>query len=80
VQAAGEERKQSMTLLSVNINKVALIRNSRGRNYPDVTAFAARCLDLGAAGSRCIRVLISVMHVTAMLKRWVLYVRPAVWN
>jgi pyridoxine 5-phosphate synthase len=50
VQAAGEERKQSMTLLSVNINKVALIRNSRGRNYPDVTAFAARCLDLGAAG------------------------------
>ena len=39
-----------MTLLSVNINKVALIRNSRGRNYPDVDAFAARCLDLGAAG------------------------------
>lgn len=50
MQAAGEERKQSMTLLSVNINKVALIRNSRGRNYPDVAAFAARCLDLGAAG------------------------------
>ena len=24
-----------MTQLSVNINKIALIRNSRGRNYPD---------------------------------------------
>jgi pyridoxine 5-phosphate synthase len=39
-----------MTKLSVNINKVALLRNSRGRNYPDVRAFAARCLDLGAHG------------------------------
>lgn len=39
-----------MTLLSVNINKIALLRNSRGRNYPDVDAFAARFLDLGAAG------------------------------
>jgi pyridoxine 5-phosphate synthase len=39
-----------MTLLSININKIALIRNSRGRNYPDVVAFAARCLDLGANG------------------------------
>jgi len=39
-----------MTLLSININKIALLRNSRGRNYPDVDAFAARFLDLGAAG------------------------------
>lgn len=39
-----------MTKLSVNINKVALLRNSRGRNYPDVQAFAARCLELGAHG------------------------------
>lgn len=39
-----------MTRLSVNINKIALLRNSRGRNYPDVTAFATRCLDLGAHG------------------------------
>ncbi len=39
-----------MTLLSVNINKIALLRNSRGRNFPDVAAFAARCLDLGAHG------------------------------
>ncbi|MBP6506451.1 MAG: pyridoxine 5'-phosphate synthase [Opitutaceae bacterium] len=39
-----------MTKLSVNINKIALLRNSRGRNYPDVAAFAARYLDLGAHG------------------------------
>jgi pyridoxine 5-phosphate synthase len=39
-----------MTRLSVNINKIALLRNSRGRNYPDVGAFAARCLDFGAGG------------------------------
>lgn len=39
-----------MTHLSININKVALLRNSRGRNYPDVLAFARRCLELGAQG------------------------------
>ncbi len=39
-----------MTQLSININKVALLRNSRGRNYPDVVAFARRCLELGAKG------------------------------
>jgi pyridoxine 5-phosphate synthase len=39
-----------MTKLSVNINKIALLRNSRGRNYPDVCAFAERCLQLGADG------------------------------
>jgi pyridoxine 5-phosphate synthase len=39
-----------MTHLSVNINKVALLRNSRGRDYPSVRAFAERCLRLGAHG------------------------------
>jgi pyridoxine 5-phosphate synthase len=39
-----------MTKLSVNINKIALLRNSRGRNFPDVAAFATRCLQLGAHG------------------------------
>ena len=39
-----------MTQLSVNINKIALIRNSRGRNYPDVVAFSERFLQLGAHG------------------------------
>jgi pyridoxine 5-phosphate synthase len=40
----------AMTTLSININKIALLRNSRGRNFPDVRSFAARCLTLGADG------------------------------
>ena len=39
-----------MTHLSVNINKVALLRNSRGGNTPDVAAFAEKCLNYGAHG------------------------------
>lgn len=39
-----------MTCLSVNINKVALLRNSRGRDFPSVLGFAERCLALGAHG------------------------------
>ncbi|MCS7188253.1 MAG: pyridoxine 5'-phosphate synthase [Bacteroidia bacterium] len=39
-----------MTRLSVNINKVALLRNSRGGNLPDVIAFAQTCERLGADG------------------------------
>ena len=38
------------TQLSVNLNKIALLRNARGRNYPSVTDFAARVLDSGAIG------------------------------
>jgi pyridoxine 5-phosphate synthase len=39
-----------MTKLSVNINKVALIRNSRGGNYPDIIQFAKDCESFGADG------------------------------
>lgn len=39
-----------MTRLSVNINKVALIRNSRGGNLPDLTQFARDCELFGAEG------------------------------
>jgi pyridoxine 5-phosphate synthase len=39
-----------MTKLSININKISLLRNSRGRNFPDVRLFAERCLNLGAHG------------------------------
>jgi pyridoxine 5-phosphate synthase len=38
------------TALSINVNKFALLRNSRGQNTPDVASLASRCLDLGAAG------------------------------
>jgi len=39
-----------MTRLSVNINKVALIRNSRGNNLPDLRQFAQDCESYGAEG------------------------------
>lgn len=39
-----------MTNLSVNINKVATIRNARGGNVPDVTRVALDCCDFGADG------------------------------
>ncbi len=39
-----------MTRLSVNINKVALIRNSRGKNLPDVVQVAKDCEHYGAQG------------------------------
>lgn len=39
-----------MTKLSININKVALIRNSRGGNYPDLVKFAKDCELFGAQG------------------------------
>lgn len=39
-----------MTRLSVNINKVATLRNARGENVPDVENFAADCETFGAQG------------------------------
>lgn len=39
-----------MTRLSVNINKVALIRNSRGGNLPDLIQVAKDCEAFGAQG------------------------------
>lgn len=39
-----------MTRLSVNINKVATLRNARGENNPDVVKFAQDCEKFGAQG------------------------------
>ena len=39
-----------MTKLSVNINKVATLRNARGENHPDVVKFAIDCEKFGADG------------------------------
>ncbi len=39
-----------MTRLSVNINKVATLRNARGGNLPDVEQFARDCESFGAEG------------------------------
>lgn len=39
-----------MTRLSVNINKIATLRNARGGNLPDVERFAVDCERFGAQG------------------------------
>ena len=38
------------TELSVNLNKIALLRNARGRDYPSVIEFAKKVLDTDAIG------------------------------
>jgi pyridoxine 5-phosphate synthase len=39
-----------LTVLSVNVNKIAVLRNSRGGRDPDVVTAARACLDAGAHG------------------------------
>lgn len=39
-----------MTRLSVNINKIALLRNARGENFPDLLKYARDCEQFGADG------------------------------
>lgn len=39
-----------MTNLSINLNKIALLRNSRGRDYPNVLDFAEKFCALGVQG------------------------------
>ncbi len=39
-----------MTKLSVNLNKIALLRNSRGRDFPSVVDFGEQALKAGADG------------------------------
>lgn len=39
-----------MTVLSVNVNKIAVLRNSRGGDEPNVLRAARTCLDAGAHG------------------------------
>ena len=39
-----------MTALSVNLNKIAVLRNSRGGAEPDVVTAGVACLDAGAHG------------------------------
>ena len=39
-----------MTLLSVNLNKIAVLRNSRGGNEPDILRAAQTCIESGCGG------------------------------
>lgn len=47
---ARRKTSATMTKLSVNLNKIALIRNSRGGSMPSVTRAAEVCLASGADG------------------------------
>ena len=44
-----------MTRLSVNLNKIALLRNSRPGNYPDVVAHGKVCLAAGVTFLKAVR-------------------------
>jgi len=39
-----------VTVLSVNVNKIAVLRNSRGGREPDLRTAAQTCIDAGAGG------------------------------
>lgn len=39
-----------MTVLSVNLNKIAVLRNSRGHDQPDLATAAHVCMDAGCGG------------------------------
>jgi len=41
---------EQMTQLSVNLNKIALLRNARGRDFPNVVNFAQKFINLGVRG------------------------------
>lgn len=45
-----ESAEETMTRLSVNINKIATLRNARGGNVPDVKLAAVKCQGFGAEG------------------------------
>ena len=53
-----------MTKLSVNINKIAVVRNSRGGNLPDVVRAALDIERFGAEGITVIRVPMRGISVT----------------
>lgn len=40
----------AMTLLSVNLNKIAVLRNSRGGSEPDICRAAQTCIEAGCGG------------------------------
>ena len=69
--------KHTQTALSVNLNKVALVRNTRHLGIPSVTGAATLCLEAGAAGitvhprpdERHIRAG-DVHDLAALLKAW----------
>ena len=48
-----------MTMLSVNVNKIALLRNSRGRDFPNLCEFVGKLVNLNVKGITVIPGLMS---------------------
>lgn len=75
--ARSDTAGRGATALSVNLNKVALVRNSRHLGVPDITRAATLCLQAGASGitvhprpdARHIRAQ-DVHDLAALLKSW----------
>lgn len=44
------ERGMPMTVLSVNLNKIAVLRNARGETEPDIAIAANTCIEAGCGG------------------------------
>ncbi len=66
-----------MTRLSVNVNKLATLRNARGKNLPDVAQLSGKILQYGAHGitvhprpdGRHIRTM-DVLNLHDVVKKW----------
>ncbi|GIS19360.1 MAG: hypothetical protein CM15mP120_12760 [Pseudomonadota bacterium] len=59
-----------MTVLSVNLNKVALLRNSREGQRPSVIEFARLAIAAGAGVLPCTHGQISDMYEPVMCLLW----------
>ncbi len=74
---AGQDRRRDLTALSVNVNKIALLRNQRPLAIPSVVGLARIALEAGAHGitvhprpdERHIRAS-DVRDLAALLKDW----------
>ena len=53
--------------LSVNLNKIALLRNSRGHDNPSLIEYALKCIDMGVDGLTLHPRQIIVMQLQMML-------------
>jgi pyridoxine 5-phosphate synthase len=73
----GQDRRRDLTALSVNVNKIALLRNQRPLAIPSVVGLARIALEAGAHGitvhprpdERHIRAA-DVRELAALLKEW----------
>jgi len=73
----GQDRRRDLTALSVNVNKIALLRNQRPLTIPSVVGLARIALEAGAHGitvhprpdERHIRAT-DVRELAALLKDW----------